>query len=54
MKSDKAVTGLVCLKGGNLTEEIADARVRANLYDISDYFSEDFFATKKIVWIKRL
>jgi len=53
LKSDKAVTGMFCLKGGDLTEEIIDARVKASIYNISDSFREDFFETKKVVWVKR-
>ena len=52
-KSNKATIGLICLKGGDLTEEIINARVKANLYDIADLFDEEFFETKKIVWIKK-
>ena len=52
-KSSKAVKGLICLKGGDLTEEIIEARVKANLYSISDLFEEEFFETKKVVWVKK-
>ena len=52
-KSKKAVQGLICLKGGDLTEEIIEAKVKANLYNISDSFEEDFFETKKIVWVPK-
>lgn len=51
-KSKRSVKGLFCLKGGDLTEEIIEARVKANLYDISDLFEEEFFQTKKVVWVK--
>lgn len=53
-RSDKSVAGLFCLKGGDLTEEIIEARIKANLYNISDSFEEEFFQTKKVVWIKTL
>lgn len=52
-KSKKNVTGLFCLKGGDLTEEIIEARVKANLYNISDLFEEEFFETKKVVWVQK-
>jgi 16S rRNA (guanine527-N7)-methyltransferase len=52
-KSRKSVKGLFCLKGGDLTEEIIQARVKANLYDISDSFEEAFFETKKVVWVPK-
>ena len=52
-KSKKAVKGLICLKGGDLTEEIIEAKVKANLYNIKDSFEEEFFETKKVVWIPK-
>ncbi len=43
--------GLVCLKGGDLRDEI-DATPKATMeIEISDFFSEDFFRTKKIVYV---
>lgn len=52
-ESVKSVKGLFCLKGGDLTEEIIEAKVKANLYNISDSFEEEFFETKKVVWIPK-
>lgn len=52
-KSKKSVKGLICLKGGDLTEEIIEARVKANLYSINDLFEEEFFETKKVVWVPK-
>lgn len=44
--------GLICLKGGDLREEIARAKGPQPLVvDISDYFSEPFFETKQLVYI---
>jgi len=40
--------GILYLKGGDLTEELASFP-RAKQYNLSDYFSEDFFETKKVV-----
>ncbi|MBL4670139.1 MAG: 16S rRNA (guanine(527)-N(7))-methyltransferase RsmG, partial [Flavobacteriales bacterium] len=37
--------GILYLKGGDLTEEL-QAFPKATLYDLSDYFEEDFFDTK--------
>ncbi|MEZ4840932.1 MAG: 16S rRNA (guanine(527)-N(7))-methyltransferase RsmG [Flavobacteriaceae bacterium] len=42
--------GILYLKGGDLTEELANFP-KATLYDLSDYFTEDFFETKKVVHI---
>lgn len=44
--------GLIALKGGDLVEELKGLEKRSTVKDISDYFSEDFFTTKKIVYTK--
>jgi len=43
--------GILYLKGGDLTEELAEAKCRYKLFDIADYFEEPFFETKKVVYI---
>lgn len=40
--------GILYLKGGDLTEELKDFP-KATLYDLSDYFDDAFFETKKVV-----
>lgn len=40
--------GIIYLKGGDLTEELQGYKT-TTIYNISDYFEEDFFDTKKIV-----
>lgn len=42
--------GILYLKGGDLSEELAPFP-KAKLYDISDFFTEDFFETKKVVYL---
>ncbi|MAQ69868.1 MAG: 16S rRNA (guanine(527)-N(7))-methyltransferase RsmG [Flavobacteriales bacterium] len=42
--------GLICLKGGDLGVEINQNESDVKIYSISDFFEEDFFATKKIVY----
>ena len=42
--------GILYLKGGDLAEELALTRKRWNIYEISDFFEEDFFETKKVVY----
>lgn len=44
-------SGLYYLKGGDLVEEIAEAGVPATIHDLSDYFAEEFFETKKVVFV---
>ena len=41
--------GIIYLKGGNLSEELKN--IKNQIYNISDYFEEDFFETKKIVYV---
>jgi 16S rRNA (guanine527-N7)-methyltransferase len=40
--------GILYLKGGDLTEELINFP-KATIYKLSDYFTEDFFKTKKVV-----
>lgn len=44
--------GLLCLKGGNLEYEIAPLRKRLLEFDLSDYFKEEFFETKKVLYVQ--
>jgi len=41
--------GILYLKGGDFEEELEGIKNRTSIYAISDYFSEDFFDTKKII-----
>ena len=43
--------GLLCLKGGDLTDELNEAELPHRLYALSDYFEEDFFETKQVVYV---
>jgi 16S rRNA (guanine527-N7)-methyltransferase len=45
--------GIIALKGGDLTEELNELGRPYQITDISDYFGEEFFKTKKIVYIPR-
>ena len=40
--------GIIYLKGGDLNEELKDYK-KATVYNLADYFNEDFFETKKVV-----
>lgn len=44
--------GLIALKGGDLRAETASFGKRCQILDLSDFFEEEFFATKKIVYLK--
>lgn len=43
--------GIIALKGGDLAEELSEIQKKSTLYNLSDYFAEEFFETKKIVHI---
>ena len=43
--------GLICLKGGDLKDEIAPFRQQVIHIDLKDYFSESFFDTKKLIYM---
>ena len=43
--------GILYLKGGDLTEEIKSVRKKIKIYDLNNFFTEDFFETKKVVHI---
>ena len=44
--------GTLYLKGGNVNEEINGIEKRVKIFQLSEYFEEDFFETKKVVYIK--
>ncbi|WP_159475726.1 16S rRNA (guanine(527)-N(7))-methyltransferase RsmG [Dyadobacter sp. 3J3] len=43
--------GILYLKGGDLTEELAELNIKTRSYELSDYFKEEFFETKKVVYV---
>lgn len=43
--------GVICLKGGNLDSELKPFKKLAEADDLSMYFEEEFFKTKKIVYV---
>lgn len=43
--------GILCLKGGDLEEELKEARNNYAVYELSKFFEEDFFETKKVVYV---
>lgn len=42
--------GLICLKGGDLRDEIKESGLKTTIFPISDFFHEPFFETKVITW----
>ena len=43
--------GLICLKGGDLTAELKPYKKIVDVITLTDYFSEEFFETKKLVYL---
>ncbi len=43
--------GILYLKGGDLSEEIKESKLKAELHPLSSYFIEDFFDTKYLVYV---
>lgn len=43
--------GLICLKGGELDKETAPFKNRIFVTNLSDYFKEEYFETKKVVYV---
>jgi 16S rRNA (guanine527-N7)-methyltransferase len=45
--------GLICLKGGDLTQEIQETGLRPRIMKITDLFQESFFQEKFILYVTR-
>lgn len=44
--------GILYLKGGDLQNEIAESKLSVRQYELKDYFSEEFFDTKQVIYVK--
>lgn len=44
--------GLLCLKGGDLQSELAPVKKTSILFNLSDYFKEEYFETKKVIYVQ--
>jgi 16S rRNA (guanine527-N7)-methyltransferase len=49
--SNSIKNGIIYLKGGDITEEIAVFKKKVSVIEISNYFENEFFATKKIIYL---
>jgi 16S rRNA (guanine527-N7)-methyltransferase len=47
------ISGLICLKGGNLEKEISESGVRPDIWSIDKIFEEEFFKEKYILFVRR-
>jgi 16S rRNA (guanine527-N7)-methyltransferase len=43
--------GLICLKGGELENEILPVKNKVQIFSLSEEFTEPFFETKKVVYV---
>ena len=43
--------GILYLKGGDLTAELAPFRKKVRTWDIGDFFEEEYFDTKKVIYL---
>lgn len=44
--------GILYLKGGDLQNEIAESKLSVRQYELKDYFSEEFFDTKQVIYVQ--
>jgi 16S rRNA (guanine527-N7)-methyltransferase len=45
--------GIIYIKGGDLYDELKDIRLPAKVYELSDYFEEEYFTTKKVIHLRK-
>jgi 16S rRNA (guanine527-N7)-methyltransferase len=54
LNKNKILNGFILLKGGDLTEELAQTNFDPKIVQLSDYFDEPFFKEeKKLVYLKK-
>ncbi|AMR32076.1 16S rRNA methyltransferase G [Mucilaginibacter sp. PAMC 26640] len=51
-QSNELPNGILYLKGGDLTQEIADAGLAVQQFYLKNYFEEEFFDTKQVIYVK--
>jgi 16S rRNA (guanine527-N7)-methyltransferase len=49
---NKLPNGILYLKGGNLKQEIAESGLAVQQYFLKNYFEEEFFETKQVIYVK--
>ena len=50
-RNNKLKNGILYLKGGDLKEEMKSVKYRYKEYNLSNFFKEEFFETKKIIHV---
>lgn len=51
VQNNSLPNGILCLKGGDLQEELKPYKQRIEVYNLSDTFKEEFFETKRVVYL---
>lgn len=49
---NKLKNGILYLKGGDLSEEMKPVKQKSKIFILQKYFKEEFFETKKVVYVK--
>ena len=44
--------GILYLKGGDLQQEITESGLKVQQYYLKEYFTEEFFETKQVIYVK--
>jgi len=52
-KENELPNGLICLKGGDLAQEISESGLRPYIYKLEDFFDEDVFKDKFLLHVKK-
>ena len=52
VSKNKLPNGVLYLKGGDLAEEIKESGLKVHQYYLKDYYSEEFFETKQVIYVK--
>lgn len=50
--ANKLPSGILYLKGGDLTQEIAESGLAVQQFYLKDHFEEEFFETKQVIYVK--
>jgi len=53
IRNQKLQPGLICLKGGDLAQEISDSNTRPRMIEINEIFKEEYFKEKYILYIQK-
>ncbi len=51
LSSNTLTNGILALKGGDLQEELSFYLYKTKIFELKEYFQEEFFETKKVVYI---